>query len=84
MVAPGGAIQSLMEQGWEGDLLCVTGAGDNAHAFHGQCIFMLQALSVPLVGNIFKSGGVGIMMLATPSHMAWKEKYPSKVWCMEK
>lgn len=44
----------------------------------------LCCLSVPLVGNIFKSVGVGIMTLATPSHMAWKEKYPSKVWCMEK
>jgi len=43
-----------------------------------------RPLSVSLVRNIFKADGVAVMRLAASRNMVWKEKDPSKAWCMEK
>lgn len=43
-----------------------------------------RLLSVSLAGSIFKASGVVLRILAISSNVAWKQKDPRKVWCMEK
>lgn len=71
---------------WGGQAICCVslGLGILPMCAMTNAYLCFRPLSVSLVGNNFKADGDVFVMLATSSNMAWKEKDPRKVCCMEK